>query len=59
MILLAVLLSGCAHQNGTVIGDFCMIDQPISIGNADVLTEQTAREIEAHNWMFERMCVDR
>jgi hypothetical protein len=28
----------------------------VTIGNADVLTEETAKGIEAHNWMWERMC---
>lgn len=54
--LLALLLTGCAHQNGIVISDFCLTDKPISIGNDDVLTEQTAKEIEAHNLMWERKC---
>ena len=58
LTLSVALLTGCAHRSGTVVSDFCMIDKPISIGNADVLTEQTALEIEAHNWMHERMCVD-
>lgn len=52
------LLSGCASRSGTVISDHCFVDKPITIGNADVLTEETAVQIEAHNWMYERMCLD-
>lgn len=54
--LLVLLLNGCGSQGGIVISDFCLNDKPIMIGNDDVLTEQTALGIEAHNLKWERTC---
>lgn len=37
-----------------------MIAQPITFTETDLscMTEDLAGQIEAHNWMHERMCVD-
>ena len=54
-LLLVVLLTGCANQSG-IVTSHCLIDQPITIGNDDVLTDETAHQIEVHNEIWERVC---
>jgi hypothetical protein len=36
--------------------DFCMVSMPIFIGEADVLTDRTARQILTHNELGARLC---
>lgn len=59
-MILTALLSGCANHPSTVLSDYCMIAQPITFTEADLagMTESIATQIESHNWMYERMCVD-
>lgn len=65
---LALLLSGCETRNGTgttqapvvtVVDTACKWVRPIMIGNADQLTEETARQIEVHNETWEVNCGQR
>lgn len=44
-----VLLAGCAGRNSTVPHDFCAAARPITIEDADGLTDATAKQIEDHN----------
>lgn len=61
LILSAGLLTGCVSPQRIVVSDYCMIAQQITFTEADLagMTESIAEQIETHNWMFERMCVDR
>lgn len=56
VLLISLLLTGCANRNGTVIQDLCIVDSPITISNDDVLTEQTAVQIESHNFLWDHLC---
>jgi len=56
LLLLTVLLTGCVTRAGTVIESHCLIDQPLMIGSDDMLSDQTAREIEVHNELWARVC---
>lgn len=65
LILVPVLLlSGCKNPSGIEIPKIqtitvdtgCKWVHPIYIGNADRLTEETARQIEVHNETWEVNC---
>jgi hypothetical protein len=58
-LLLLALLSGCAARSGYVTQDLCILTQPITISLADVLTDETAQQIEVNNWTWERVCEDK
>lgn len=53
--LVPVLLSGCAG-NGAGIDSGCGWVRPIYVGRADVLTEETAQQLLAHNEAGGRLC---
>ena len=53
-VTLPLLLTGCG-TNGTVTGD-CAWAEPIYIGDADDLTDETARQILAHNQTGAEIC---
>lgn len=50
-----VLLSGCAG-NGAGIDGGCAWARPIYVSRADVLTEETAQQLLAHNEAGSRLC---
>ena len=49
-----VLLTGCATDGIATSG--CEWTRPILVGDADVLTDETARQILAHNETGARIC---
>ena len=53
LLSLTMLLSGC---QSTVAISPCAWVKIISVSKADVLTDQTAREILAHNEKVEKIC---
>ena len=55
--LLAVL-GGCVHPSTTAAknSDFCLIAEPITVEDADVLTDYTAYMITRHNCALEEWC---
>jgi len=55
-LLLTALLTGCVTLAGTVIESHCLIDRPLMVGSDDMLSDQTAREIEVHNELWARVC---
>lgn len=55
ILLSVVLLNGC-KTGGTVVIDHCMIDEPLTVVDEDRLTDETARGIEVHNIIWERVC---
>lgn len=55
MLIAVAVLSGCA-KTGSVIESGCVIFEPIYISRADVLTEGTAVQIEAHNLTGRAVC---
>lgn len=59
-MILVALLSGCVGPQRIVVSDYCMIAQPITFSESDLtgMTESIAQQIEAHNWLHERMCED-
>ena len=55
---MAVLLTACGGT-GPVIGethDYCALTDPILIGSADTLSEDTASDILEHNLLREELC---
>ena len=54
MLLVVILLMGCA--SGSVGVDACGPWQPIYVGQADVLTVETGRQVLAHNEVGARLC---
>jgi hypothetical protein len=52
--LLGLLLSACA--TGGRETDFCIIAQPVLVSKTDTLTEETARQILAHNEVGRALC---
>ena len=64
ILALAQQLTGCVNPSGTetpkpvvtVVDTACKWVRPIMIGNADQLTEETARQIEVHNETWEVNC---
>lgn len=55
VLLLATLLSGCG-TSGPVTEGYCSLVGPIFVGDLDDLTDETARQILAHNETWERVC---
>ena len=53
--LLLVLLAGCKTA-GTVVIDHCVIDEPLTVVDQDQLTDETARLLEVHNLIWEKVC---
>jgi hypothetical protein len=39
-----------------VTSEFCAIADPITVAQADVLSDQTARQVLAHNETWARLC---
>jgi len=54
LCLSVILLSGCA-KNG-IADSYCGIAKPIYIANADVFTDETARQILEHNETGATVC---
>ena len=54
-LLFAVLLGGCKTA-GTVVINHCVIDEPLTVEDRDQLTDETARLIEVHNIIWEKLC---
>lgn len=52
--ILLLLTASCA-RNGSA-DSFCVAARPILVADEDVLTDQTARDILAHNKTVERLC---
>lgn len=52
--LLTLFVSGCTTSGGVIDG--CTWVEPISVSRHDTLTDQTAKEILAHNEKWERIC---
>jgi len=50
---MATLLQGCAATGG---GAVCDVLRPVFVDEADQLTDQTARQLLAHNETWERLC---
>lgn len=54
LLTTSFVLVGCVSvQTGN---DFCLVSQAIYIGDKDVLTDGTARDILAHNELGHRLC---
>lgn len=54
MLILAPLLASCATVGPAT--DACAVFEPIYVSRLDVLTDQTAREILAHNELGAKLC---
>jgi hypothetical protein len=54
LFLAATLASGCASDGPAA--DFCLIARPITIEDADVVTDTTARQLLEHNETGARLC---
>jgi len=50
------LLSGCAKDRLSVIDTFCNEYEPIMVSRLDVLTDETAKQIEVQNWWWDQKC---
>ena len=55
LLLSLVLLTGCVSRDGYV-RNHCLLDQPIMISIADLLTDETAQQIETHNETWAQVC---
>ena len=54
LVLVSVMfLASCGIIGG---GDDCSWTRPILVGDEDVLSEATARDILVHNEVWERLC---
>ena len=51
-----MLLTGCAKDRLSVIDSYCDEYQPIMISRIDVLTDETAKQIETQNWWWDQKC---
>jgi hypothetical protein len=49
-----LLLTGCA--TGGPATEFCVVSRPILVSRADVLTDETARQLLSHNETGARVC---
>jgi len=58
ILLLLVLLGGCVTVPGPVIDSFCAEYEPIMVSRLDVLTDETAHQIETQNWWWDQKCND-
>lgn len=56
MLLASLTMFGSGCATSTVATDSCAWVQIITVSRADVLTDQTAREILAHNEKVEAIC---
>jgi hypothetical protein len=54
--LLTLCVSGCATNGPEIIDTGCSWVRPIMVSNADVLTDETAREILTHNEAWSAIC---
>lgn len=54
--LLAILLTGCATSSIEIVDLGCFWTAPITVSDADVLTDGTADEILAHNLSWGEQC---
>jgi hypothetical protein len=54
-LALATLLLASACSAGSAT-DFCVLAQPIFISRADQLTDETVRQLLAHNETWEAIC---
>lgn len=55
-LLFAALLSGC-KTGGIVVIDHCVIDEPLTVDSTqDKLGDETARLLEIHNLIWEKLC---
>lgn len=55
LLLMSYALAGCASRE-PVGSEFCIVSLPIFIGERDVLTDKTARQILTHNELGVRLC---
>lgn len=53
-LAIPLLLSACA--SGGAATEFCVVGRPILISRADVLTDDTARQLLSHNETGARVC---
>lgn len=53
-ILILLLLASCSHAGNE--NSFCLIANPILVGDGDELTPETAREILEHNRIGHAVC---
>lgn len=61
MLLLTLLLASCATSSVATKpprapDPLCAALQPILVGNQDVLTDETARQILAYDQAYQRLC---
>jgi hypothetical protein len=56
LLMLPVLLSACAQNTVATVEQMCSSIRPISVSKCDVLSEQTASEIEADNLSKQAWC---
>ena len=54
VLLLALLLGGCAHQAATATADPCVAFRPIYWGKGD--TRATLDQVDSHNRVWKRLC---
>mgnify|MGYP007126101922 CR=1 FL=1 len=52
---MALLLSSCSNA-GPATSEYCALAKPIYVSRADVLTDETARQIYAHNETWREIC---
>lgn len=55
-LLTSFAATGCATQATTMAPDFCATAKPIYIGKLDVISDETAKEILAHNLTGRKLC---
>ena len=56
LLLMTILLAGCATGPAPTIDTACDWVRPIWIHPADQLTPRTARQVLAHNETWQRIC---
>lgn len=62
MLSVSCVIAGCASReiNADQVPlpppDYCALARPIYIGEEDTLSDETARQILAHNLLGERLC---
>jgi len=52
----ATLLSSCGQNGQGTIDNYCLLAEPIYIGDEDILTNQTAGDILQHNELWSVTC---
>lgn len=55
LLAILTLLTACASA-GPATDSFCAVSSPIMVSKSDVLTNDTARQILAHNRFGEQKC---